>query len=164
MADLSESSRLFEASSRLDSAATVLLKLSEGQPPTGIDRQTLEWAGSFLREVDWSTRDNCPTGIASNLAVQATEVRPTFYAALIGIQLRLREAGLNQEKEVANFLRRLYQFLINGGPQGKTKAGLPADKLKLASAFLRHLAEGLLIQLTDNGLPRQNELLIGGLI
>jgi len=52
MTDLSESSRLFEASSRLDSAATVLSKLSKGEQTTSAEREALVWAGGFLSRVD----------------------------------------------------------------------------------------------------------------
>lgn len=158
MADLIESSRLFEVSSRLDSAATVLSKLSKGQPTTSTDRELLVWAGGFLNQVDWTAGSSNGAGSIGNLSVQATEVRPTFYAALIGIERRMREAGLERENEVVEFLRRLYQFLIRGGSKGK--GVLPSDKLQLASALLSELSQRLLMQLTDNGLPRDNELFV----
>src|ERR1039458_9044394 len=156
MTDLNESSHLFEASSRLDSAATILGRLSEGQATTPADREALKWAGGFLSEVDWSSGVSNDARSLGNLAVQATEVRPTFYAALIGIERRLREAGLKQENEVVEFLQKLYRFLIRGGMKGKGKATLPSERLQLASAFLLELSQRLLIQLTDNGLPDPN--------
>jgi hypothetical protein len=160
MADLIESSRLFDASCRLDSAATILNKLSEGRPPTPKDREALVWAGSFLNQVDWTAGSSNGAGVVGNLAVQATAVRPTFYAALISLQRRLIDEGLTHEKEVIDFLRRLYQLLKKGGSSNKAKP-LPAEKLRLASVFLHELSQRLLIQLTDNGVPRDNELLLG---
>jgi len=159
--ELTDASHLFEASSRLDSAATILNKLSNGKAATPADRIILEWTGRFLNQVDWTAGSSAHSGSVAHLTVQATAVRPTFYAALIGIERRLREAGLKQEKEVTDFLRMLYRFLIKRGSQGKSKQFLPAEKLQLASAFLRELSKGLLVQLTDNGLPRENELLVG---
>ena len=158
--ELTEASHLFEASSKLDSAATILNKLSSGEPATADDRNILEWTGRFLNQVDWTAGSSGHGGGVANLTVQATVVRPTFYAALIGIERRLREAGLQQEKEVTNFLRMLYRFLVRRGAQGKSQQRIPADRLRLAAAFLRELSKGLLVQLTDNSLPRENELLV----
>lgn len=161
MTDLLEVSRLFEASSRIDSAANILRKLTQGESPNLLERETLVWAGNFLIQVDWTSGNSSAVGSVGNLTVQATAVRPTFYAALIGIERRLREAGLNEDKQIAGFLRKLYQFLVKGGITEKNKRALPADKLQLAVVFLRELADGLLIQLTDNGAPKENDLLLG---
>ena len=161
MTELSESSRLFEASSRLDSAAAVLSKLSKGEQTTSAERKALVWAGDFLCRVDWTAGGGNGAASFGNLAAQATEVRPTFYAALIAIERRLREAGLTREEQVVEFLRKLYQFLANGGANGNSK--LPAERLQLASVLLLELSQRLLIQLTDNGLPREDELLVGGM-
>jgi hypothetical protein len=157
MEDLNEAVQLFEASSRLESAATILHKIGAGEQSTAGERQALQWAGRFLAQVDWTAGRYGQAGVSGGLAVQATAVRPTFYNALIGIERHFRDAGLRQEKDVIAFLRGCYSFLIGGGAQKKHR--ISPEKLRLASLFLRELSQGLLVNLNRNGVPRENELL-----
>lgn len=157
MDDLIESSRLFEASSRLQSAASVLAGLAEGGAINNQDVSVLKWAAEFLRQVDWTAGDSDTRGVSGRLALQATTVRPVFYAALIGIQKRLLDAGIGNEAKVVAFLRKLYSFLEEGGNHGKKNGTLEPAHLALAATLLHEIATGILLQLTDNGLPRENE-------
>jgi hypothetical protein len=155
MKDLHETSRLFEASSRLQSAATVLRKCHSGDQLNSDDRESLVWAGRFLSEVDSSTNPAGACGASGGLSVQATEVRPSFYTTLLNVEPAFRGAGITADSELRSFLSATYAFLLS---EGRSATDSPVDHLELAAFLLQELAKALLIHLTGNGVPFESEL------
>jgi hypothetical protein len=151
MKDLSESARFFEASSRLQSAATALKRLREGAQVTIDDKESLAWAGRFLQEVDSTTNPDGTGNVTGHLSVQATDVRPAFYAALIHVEPEFRIAGISADDDLRKYLSDTYRFL--SGAEVKPKSGL-----HLAEILLHELSKALLVRLTGNGVPMRAEL------
>lgn len=151
MKDLNESGRLFEVSSRLQSAAAALKRLQEGEEATIGDKESLAWAGRFLQEVDFTTNPVSAGGVASHLSVQATDVRPAFYTAIIQVEPEFRVAGISADDDLRKYLSDTYRFL--SGAQVKPKSGL-----HLAEILLHELSKALLVRLTGNGVPMRAEL------
>lgn len=157
MKDLAESSQLFEASSRLQSAATALRKINAHRPLAASDRTSLRWSGRFLEEVDFNVDPRSHQSASGDLSVQATEVRPSFYAALLNVQPAFRAAGIKAEPQMKTFLLSTYHVLTSGGDVGRKKIE-PPTRLDLAASFLEELSRALLIRLTDNGASSNTDL------
>ncbi len=157
MKDLAESSQLFEASSRLQSAATALRKIETHRPLAQSDRSSLRWSGKFLEEVDLNVDPRSHHSASGELSVQATEVRPSFYAALLNIQPAFRAAGIKADQQMQTFLASTYHVLTSGGRLGR-KQTKESSRLDLAATFLEELSRALLVRLTDNGVPSNKEL------
>jgi hypothetical protein len=149
MTDLLQAARLFEVSSKLSDASAAMDRLARGQGPSGTDKDTFCWAGHLLEQVDWLSGAKAGSSPQGALAVDATATRPTFYASLVQIAPDFSEAGINQESEVYDFLREVYGLLVSGGSQQV----LPAH-VRLGARFLHVLSNGLLVQLSNNGLPK----------
>lgn len=154
MEDLGLIAELFRTSSTLERSAASLEKLASGQEIGHVEKEALEWSGNFLFAVDWSTKQHSPKPITGGLALQATSVRPTFYSCLFRIVPRLREAGMRDEKEIVLFLGNLYRNLISHGAPGKIHKRLTADQSMLGALLLHEMAESILVQINNNGLPR----------
>jgi hypothetical protein len=157
MKDLFESSQIFEASSRLQSAAASLRKIKDHQSLTPNERGNLRWSGRFLKEVDWSEDTRNGASVSGELSVQATDVRPSFYATLLHIQPVLRSAGIHAEDQLQQFLSATYHLLTAGG-YDKRKQAFDAATIDLAATLLEELASALLIRLTGNGVPTDTNL------
>jgi hypothetical protein len=147
MKNLLETSEIFEASSRLQAAATTLQKISRGENLKDYDRDNLQWCGEFLEEVDWGTRENL-RGDAAHFAVQATEVRPSFYETLLNSGRVFEEAGIQDPDDLRKFLSSMYSFLASRGTVENESLNIT-----LAAVFLERLATELLLRLTGNGVP-----------
>jgi hypothetical protein len=156
MEDLAESSRIFEASSLLQTAATALQKIEHLQAIRPSEKEALKWVGNFLPQVDWLAGPEIRASVSGDFSVQATYVRPSFYAALNKLEHHLKKAGIKQGQHVVSFLSDLYKFLQSGGSENDLKL---KSKLGLASTLLQELSMGLLVELTNNGLPREEVLL-----
>lgn len=156
MKDLLESSHFFVASSNLQSAAAALRKIEESQALDSHDRENLKWCGRFLTEVDWDTDCGSAEQISGDLSVQATEVRPSFYAALLNIQPALRRGGLRSDEARQQFFVSTYQLLASGGQ--KRKNNPQKTELELAAIFLDELAKALLLRLIETRAPADRNL------
>lgn len=155
MEDLNLVSRLFLASSKLNQASSWLEKLAKGQQPDSEGAQTLNWVGRFLSEVGTSRGASGGGG----LSIQATSVRPTFYSSVLRIAPRFQEAGLNSDKEVIAFLERLNGLLlVSGSRDAAKKQQLDEAQYRLAVELLREVSRSILVQLSNNGLPRRDTL------
>lgn len=148
------SSDIFEASSKLQAAASILERLSRGESLRAEDRDNLRWCGSFLEEVDWKAPTEASREGATHLSVRATEVRPSFYATLRNTQQLFRDAGLQEEQQVREFLSSTYQFLRSTA-EGKEQQSF--EHIDLATAFLKRLSAELLLRLTRNGVPAERD-------
>lgn len=144
MKDLIESSRLFEASSRMQTAANTLRQISDRAVPDPALRENLQWVGHFLEEVDLASFGQ--SDISADFAVPATEARPFFYEALDNIDTLLRASGIADESKLRIFLTETFGVLTSGG--GKT---VSAQQLSLAAALLERFASAILTQL--NSIP-----------
>lgn len=153
MRSLLETSEIFEASSKLQAAATALAAISERAAIRDADRENLKWCGNFLQEVDWSTHTPGAAAGCGNLAVQATEVRPSFYATLLNARRLFLDAGV-RENEIQAFLAKTYEFLSSA----ETMNGCDVRQLKLAAIFLDKVAADLLMRLTANGVPLERDM------
>jgi len=156
MADLLQTARLFEVGTRLQTAAANLMSVAQGGKP---DSNALKWAGDFLLRVDWNSNAMPKGGVDGGLAVSATSARPKFYASLVRIGPKLGQVGIRSEEQVYDFLRSIYGFLQSGGSQ---VLDLSADHFKLASEFLHILSQSIMVDLSNNGLPRRRSVLALG--
>jgi hypothetical protein len=148
------SSDIFEASSKLQAAATSLAKLSQGDALRDEDHENLRWCGVFLEEVDWKARTDAGTEGAGHLSVRATEVRPSFYATLRNTKQLFTEAGIADPEQIREFLSSTYHFLQSSGEMNKDQS---FDHMDLAAAFLHRLSTELLLRLTGNGVPLEKD-------
>jgi hypothetical protein len=158
MKDLLESSQIFAASSRLQSAATALRKMEKGQSLDAREQDILKWSGRFLEEVDWDADASCTENVSGELTVQATEVRPSFYAALHNRDADFRRAGIDGEAERHQFFSTTYQLLTNGGRVPRKQAISP-DKIELAADFLEELSRALSLLLKEHTESTESELI-----
>lgn len=158
MENLAESSQIFEASSRLASAASAIKQLHTTKTVSESEKASLNWACGFLAQVDWTTTVPDHTPPASGFCVQATAVRPAFYSALISITRKLSRAGLNKESDLKEFLNQVFNLL--GKECEKAARETPPERISLAATFLSDLSNYLLMQLTHNGIPMNTELLV----
>src|SRR2546423_3643134 len=104
MKSVLESSEVFEASSKLQAAATALDKLSHGGQLGREERENLKWCGVFLEELDWRAPAHGGSEGAAHLSVRATEVRPSFYATLRNTQQLFHDAGIERPEQIHEFL------------------------------------------------------------
>ncbi len=144
MKDLIESSQLFEASSRMQTASNTLRQMANQSVPDPALRQNLQWVGHFLEEIDLASFGQ--SDFSANFAVPATEARPFFYEALANIDELLQAAGIADEQKLRTFLTDTFSVLTSGG--GKK---LPPAQLSLAATLLERFANAMLTQL--NGIP-----------
>ncbi len=156
MEDLNLTMNLLTTSSDLERASFSLKKMASGKVIKTTDRAILSWAGIFLSLMDWGARVNGGPQNGGGLAVQATSIRPTFYSCLFRIAPRLRESGLSSEKEVTSFLTSLYRNLNSPGAPGKGHKKLTEGEMKLGALLLHEMAESILVQINNNGLPKPN--------
>jgi len=151
MTDLLQAARLFEVSSKLADASAAMDRLARGQGPSNTDKETFRWAGQLLEQVDWVCGVKPAASPQGALAVEATATRPTFYASLVQIAPDFSKAGLNQESQVYEFLREVYKLFVSGG-EGSGR--MSAERVQLGARFLHVLSNGLLVRLSNNGLPK----------
>jgi len=161
MEDLSLFAELFKTSSTLERASAFLEKMSSEQEEIKpAEKEALLWSGEFLRAVDWSARQQGPKPVVGGgLAVQATSVRPTFYSCLFRMAPQLRDAGLQTDEDLTSFLGNLYKNLLTGGSPGRGHKRLNTNESKLGALLLHEMAESILVQINNNGLPRQTATL-----
>ncbi len=155
MEDLGLIAMLFKTSSTLERAAAALEKIPSVQERiSNTEKDALSWSGEFLLAVDWSARQEAPKPIVGGLALQATSVRPTFYSCLFRMAPQLREAGMNDEKDLTAFLTNLYRNLLSPASPGKGHKRLTYSQAKLGALLLHEMAESILVQINNNGLPK----------
>jgi len=161
MENLGLVAELFKTSSKFARAAASLEKMATGQnkiePP---ERDALSWAGNFLFVVDWNAHPQPSNPVVGNFALQATAVRPTFYSCLFRMAQQIRDAGMNDEKQLKSFLIDLYSTLLSTAIESnKKKRKLNADQLKLGALLLHEVSESILVQINNNGLPQPSATL-----
>ncbi len=155
MEDLGLIAVLFKTSSTLERAASALEKIPSVQEKISeIDKDALSWSGEFLLAVDWSARQEAPRPVTGGLALQATSMRPTFYSCLFRMAPQLRQAGMKDEKDLTAFLSNLYRNLLSPAAPGKGHKKLTYDQARLGALLLHEMAESILVQINNNGLPR----------
>ena len=143
----------------MQTAASLLAELASGDVPDTGGQEALRWTGRLLAQIDWDSEVPVEGQAGAGFAVQATTTRPAFYASLIKVAPRLREAGIKSEPEVAKFLGRLYSLLESGGADA---AVFPPGHLRVGAMFLRELSSGIIVELSDNGLPSGSTWLTTG--
>lgn len=156
MADLLQTARLFEVGTRLQTASSNLRGVAEGAPP---DPDALKWAGSFLSQVDWTSGLGSQSGIDGGLTAAATNTRPKFFAALLRIQDKFQEIGITSDDNVDGFLKATYKCLQSGGTE---RDDLKAEHLRLAGELLQVLSRSIMVELSNNGLPKREPILSVG--
>jgi hypothetical protein len=155
MEDLCLVAELFKTSSTLARAAASLEKMISGQEEIQpSEKDALLWSGEFLRAVDWNAQEQAQKPISGGLALQATSVRPTFYSCLFRMAPQLREAGMHDEKNLNLFLNNLYRNLLSPEGPGRGHKKLTPDQCKLGALLLHEIAESILVQINNNGLPQ----------
>ena len=130
--------------------------MTSGQGIDKTDRKALSWTGKFLSAMDWADQVDDGSQVGGGLAVQATSIRPTFYSCLFRIAPRLKEAGISSEKNVISFLSSLYRNLLTHGSPGKGFKKLTEKESELGALLLHEMAESILVQINNNGLPTTN--------
>lgn len=148
------SSDIFEASTKLQAAATALEKMSRGEPLRHEERTILKWCGIFLEEVDWTVSAGAATEGASNRSVRATEIRPFFFATLRNTQQLFHDAGLQEADQVREFLSATYHSLKLADEMHDPSRVAHID---VAAAFLQRLSQELLSRLSGNGVPTERD-------
>jgi len=149
MVELLESAHIFEASTKLQFAATCLSKIAGGEKPTQQTRDILTWTGTLLMRVDWR-RDEWASAAYINpvMATQATAVRPVFFETFF----KWFKEAKREVPDIGDFLKLFYSFLRSGGVESK----LTSEQLDLAAQFLQAFSENLLSRISTNGIPKPN--------
>jgi hypothetical protein len=157
MEDLGLVAALFKTSSKLESAASALERLacSNKEKVSPEEKQWLSWSGEFLSAMDWNAQQSSKP-VAGSLALQVTSVRPTFYSCLFRMAPQLKDAGMNDQKKLRSFLSKLYMTLRSLGKAGTgaQRKKLKADECQLGALLLHGMAESILVQINNNGLPQ----------
>ena len=156
MEDLNLTMNLLTTSSDLEKASVSLKKMTSGQGVDDADQKALSWTGKFLSVMDWGAQVNHESQVGGGFAVQATSIRPTFYSCLFRIAPRLKEAGISSEKNVISFLSSLYRNILFQGSPGKGFKKLTEKESELGALLLHEMAESILVQINNNGLPTTN--------
>ena len=159
MPDLLQSAKLFEVGARLQTASSCVGKFAHGDKLDEKDQDMFKWAGSFLARVDWTSEIPAETGEGGGLTVSATNARPKFYASLIKIGPKFTEVGIDSEEKVYDFLKAVYRLLMSGGTQ---ETDIPANRLELVRELLHLLSQNIMVDLSNNMLPRRRSLLSVG--
>ncbi len=156
MEDLGLVAELFKTSSILARAAVSLEKMTTGQRNIAQDeKEALSWSGKFLFAVDWNSNLHGSEPLGGGLTLQATSVRPTFYSCLFRLAPQLREIGMNDKDNLKSFLNNLYKNLLS--PEGRPGRGykkLTPEQYKFGALLLNNIAESILVQINNNGLPQ----------
>ena len=141
MLDILQSAKLFEVSTKLQTASSCIGKIAQGNKLNEKEQDIFKWAGSFLAQVDWTSGIQTESGgVEGSFTVSASKARPKFYAALIKIIPKLRESGLDSEEKVGSFLKTVYVFLMSGGTYS---IDIPLEQLALARELLHILSLSL---------------------
>jgi len=159
MPDLLQSARLFEVSTRLQTASSCVNKFAKGTKLNPQEEDAFKWAGNFLAHVDWTSEIPVESGVEGGLTVSASNARPKFYASLLKIGPELQELGIDSEKEVRAFLGAVYRLLMSGGTE---TANISSDRLELVGELLHILSLNIMVDLSNNMLPRRQALLTIG--
>lgn len=159
MPDLLQSAKLFEVSTKLQTASSCVDKFAQGVELDQKEQDIFKWAGSFLARVDWTSEIPVESGAEGGLTVSATNTRPKFYASLIKIGPKFSEVGIDSEEKVYEFLKAVYKLLMSGGTQ---ETDIPANRLELARELLHILSLNIMVDLSNNMLPRRRALLTIG--
>ncbi|MFH1370612.1 MAG: hypothetical protein ABII09_04930 [Planctomycetota bacterium] len=156
MTDLLQSAKLFEIGAKLQTASSCVGKFARVRELDEKEQDIFKWAGSFLARVDWISEIQAESGEGGGLTVSATNARPKFYASLIEIGPKFSEVGIDSEEKVYEFLKTVYRFLMSGGTQG---TDIPPSQLELVSDLLHILSQNIMVDLSNNMLPRRRTLL-----
>jgi hypothetical protein len=159
MPDLLQSAKLFEVSTKLQTASSCVVKFAQGRALDEKEQDIFKWAGSFLTQVDWTSKIKAESGVEGGLTVSATNARPKFYASLIKMGPKLRQVGMDSEEKVYQFLTAVYQFLLSGGAPSEP---IPIERLELVRELLHTLSQNITVDLSNNMLPRRQVLVTIG--
>ncbi len=157
MPDLLQSARMFEASSKMQSACAYLQALADGKSLDEKSKNTLKWVGKLLPEMDWDYTEAENKRDSNKMAFEATSARPAFYASLVKLDHEFNEAGLDKREKVSEFLKSFYELLLSGGTDEKLRKELSGTKLGIASKLLSELAHSILRQYASSE-PKRPEL------
>lgn len=153
MADLLQTARLFEVGTRLQTASSNLMSVAQGNEP---DAKALKWAGSFLSQVDWTSGIGSQAGMDGGLTAAATNTRPKFFAALLRIQGDFQKVGISSDENIYSFLKAIYRCMESGGVE---RNSLKSEHLRLAGELLHVLSRSIMVELSNNGLPKREPIL-----
>lgn len=159
MPDLLQSAKLFEISTKLQTASSCVGKFAQGLELGSEEQNVFRWAGSFLAQVDWASEIQAEGGAEGGLTVSATNARPKFYASLMKIGPKFRGIGISSDQKVCRFLNSVYRLLLSGGTEG---TDLPNNQLELARELLHILSQSIMVELSNNMLPSRRTLLTIG--
>lgn len=159
MPDLLQSAKLFEVSTRLQTASSCIGKFAQGGKLDQKEQDIFKWAGSFLVQVDWTSEIPAESGTEGGLTVSATNTRPKFYASVVKIGPKFQKLGIDSEEKVYKFLNSVYKLLMSGGIPSTV---IPKERLELVSELLHILSQNIMVELSNNMLPRRRTLLTIG--
>jgi len=159
MPDLLQSAKLFEVGAKLQTASSCIGKFAHGDALDENERDIFKWAGTFLARVDWTSEIQAEIGEGGGLTVSATNTRPKFYASLIKIGPKFSDVGIDSEEKVYEFLKAVYRLLMSGGVQ---ETDISPDQLELVRELLHILSQNIMVELSNNMLPRRRALLTIG--
>lgn len=159
MPDLLQSAKLFEVGTKLQTASSCVGKFAHGDELDEKERDMFKWAGSFLARVDWTSEIPAETSEGGGLTVSATNARPKFYASLIKIGPKFTEIGIDSDEKIYDFLKAVYRLLMSGGAED---TDIPSDQLELVRELLHILSQNIMVDLSNNMLPRRRTLVSVG--
>jgi hypothetical protein len=73
---------------------------------------------------------------------------------LFRIAPNLKEAGISNQQELSSFLMNFYRNLTHPGSPGRGYKRLKKTESSLGILLLQKLAESILVQINNNGLPK----------
>lgn len=136
--------KLFAVSSKLQYAATIMERLSDGKELEPDERENLRYCGCLIEQLDWNSEGFRNRGEHKEdaefyeLCCIATDARPYFYSGLIRIE---NPALLERE-----FLDRFYHTLKSGGEEILLNAG----EIVNARSLIEKISNSLLEKSVEN--------------
>jgi hypothetical protein len=130
--NLQDDAERFSASVRLQSVASGLKRILDGQPIDEREAEDFEWGAHILGRMDWNSshyrqKEN------TELCVMATRLRPIFYGALMKSRIPFDES----------FSEAIYTTLLSYGK----KMPLGREELQQAQQLFQSMASTTLTEL-----------------
>jgi len=154
MTNLAHSALLFEASTKFQNASGALETIAKGEPLESSMSEALVWAAHFLDGLD-NSRSTTESASTNNLAVQATQARPSIYASFLGFRRDFLDLGVNSQDSISAFFSALYILMQSGGTSIEAPFDSSPQLLQLASRLFRGASRDLLNQIDDGRLPER---------
>lgn len=129
---LQEEVNLFEWSSKLNFVVSGLQKIINGEKIDDIEKETFEWAGKLIGQIDLDS-EHYKNMESPELCCVATQLRPKFYQAIIENQIEFND----------ELSERIYETLRSGGKN----INLSKQELENICQVYKTISESLIAKL-----------------